>query len=186
MARARLSPHEIVRHGVSAETTLAIVGDLLSPELRAEHFDDDLAALIRDVRGVARRPDSVTASSSVSHDERYTAAGLMLARVFVESSEAGRWGDPTLDTADLQTRTGLSLTEIEDATHELSEVLTDLHGRCYAPRDALFAEFDARWRDWDPAVDALRIAADLVNAGEPSVASETLLIRYDWPSVSQV
>ncbi len=50
-----------------------------------------------------------------------------------------------------------------------------------ASKDELFAEFDARWCEWDPAADALRIAADLINTGRTSVATETLVTQYEWP-----
>lgn len=170
----------ILRYQTMADTIPAIASDILSPELRPETFDDDLAAFIRDVQGVSRRPAPTTAPPAIMHDERYTTAALTVARAFVDASVTGRWGDPILDMDELRARTGFTATEIEDATHELGAVLQDLHHGRYAPEDAFFAEFDARWREWDPAADALRIAADLVNAGEESVAADALLVRYDW------
>jgi|GEM_PF-914655 len=170
----------ILRYQAGADTIPVIASDLLSPELRLDAFDEDLATFIRDMQGVSRRPAPVQAPPAVVMDERYTAAALAVARVFVDASETGRWGDPILEATELQDRTGLSATEIEDATHELSAFLQDLRQKRYAPSNAFFSEFDARWRAWDPAADGRRIAADLVNAGEDAVASDTLLARYNW------
>lgn len=171
----------IVRHGADAATIPTIMGDLLSPELRTDHFDDDLARLVRDVQGISRRPAPVTTPLAITNDERYTTLALTVARVFVNASQTGRWGDPMLDTEELTLETGLSAIEIEDATHELGAFLHTVHRGTFAPKDEFFAEFDGRWQEWDPATDALRIAADLVNGNENSVSTETYLSRYGWP-----
>ena len=34
------------------------------------------------------------------------------------------------------------------------------------PKDELFASFDKHFKDWDPAEDALRLAADMLNDAE--------------------
>ena len=171
----------LLRYGTGAESLPTIMSHLLSPELRDDHFDEDLAQLIRNVQGMSRRPAMVPTAPMITRDERYTAAALAVARQFVEASATGRWGDPSLDHAELQAGTGLSATEIEDATHEIGAFLHTGYPGSFGAKNELFAEFDARWRDWDPAADALRIAADLVNGGKSSVSANALLTQYDWP-----
>ena len=47
--------------------------------------------------------------------------------------------------------------------------------------DPLFVVFDEYFKDWNPADDALKLAADLVNDGAfPSVPAE-IAERYGWP-----
>jgi hypothetical protein len=171
----------IVRYEMGADTIPAIAGDRLSPELRADHFEEDLAQFVRDVQGVSRRPAPASTPPVLPRDERYSPAALAVARALVEESATGRWSDPMFDVDELRARTELSATDIEDATHELGALVRDLRFGRYTPEDELFAEFDQRWREWDPGADALRIAADLVNAGEESVATEMLMERYGWP-----
>ncbi|MGV3707352.1 MAG: toll/interleukin-1 receptor domain-containing protein [Gemmatimonas sp.] len=171
----------LVRYGTEVSSIPAIMSDILSPELRASDFDDDLAKLIRDIQGVSRRPALVSTPPRITRDERYTAAALAVARRFVEASRTGRWGDPSLDGDELQAQTGLSATEIEDATYELGAFLHTGYPGSFAAKNELFAEFDDRWCAWNPAADALRIAADLVNAGKTSTATEALLTQYEWP-----
>lgn len=171
----------LLRYRTEVSSLPSIMSHLLSPELRDEHFDADVAKLIRDVQGVSRRPEPVMTAPPIILDERYTAAALTVARQFVDASQTGRWGDPSFDGTELQARTGLSAIEIEDATHELGAFLHSAFPGHFDAKDEIFVEFDARWQSWNPATDALRIAADLVNGNKVSTATEALLTQYDWP-----
>lgn len=170
----------IVRHGTDATTIPSIMGHLLSPELGTDTFETDLAELIRTVQGVSRRPPRGPTASSSQPDERYTEAALKVARVYVEESQTGRWADPTFVVSELQVRTGLSPDEIDDATHELGSLLKRLQPGTFAATDELFAELDNRFCDWDPSVDASRIAAELVNGPDEFIAAEELPERFAW------
>lgn len=170
----------IVRHGTDATTIPSIMGHLLSPELGTDTFETDLTALIRTVQGVSRRPQRGPAALSSQPDERYTEAALMVARLYVEESQTGRWPDPTFDVSELQARTGLSADEIDDATHELGSLLKCFQRGTFAATDELFAELDNRFCEWDPSADALRIAAELVNGPDEITASEELPKRFTW------
>jgi hypothetical protein len=80
----------------------------------------------------------------------------------VESSSDALFGSPQFNVDAIAERTGLSVDDAEDALHELSAFFRVAHDPAL-PKDELFATFDKYWTDWDPADDALRIAADLVN-----------------------
>jgi hypothetical protein len=91
----------------------------------------------------------------------------------VEKSENGGTMDLGLSPDLVREVTALSDDDIVDALDELESqgfvrslrslssgpLGFDLVG----PEPALFAKFDKHFRNWDPAADALRIAADLVN-----------------------
>ena len=63
--------------------------------------------------------------------------------------------------------------------HELRGMLETRHGFVY-PKDELFVSFDKFWMGWDPAQDALRLAADLVNDDEFPRDPTSIAARYDW------
>jgi hypothetical protein len=80
---------------------------------------------------------------------------------------------------DLQEATGLSEEDVEDAIHELSGKVQLSH-ECVLPKEELFTSFDQFWKEWNPADDALRLAADLVNDAEfPSMLFQ-IAERYGW------
>lgn len=170
----------IVRHGTDATTIPPLLAHLLSPELGTDTFDADLAELIRTIRGVSRRPPATPKVMSSSPDVRYSEAALTVARMYVEGSETGRFADPTFDVTELQARTGLSADEIDDAIHELGDLLTRFQLGTFAAKDELFAELDDRFCDWVPATDALRIAGELVNGPEEIIDPQVLLERFGW------
>jgi hypothetical protein len=170
----------IVRHGTDAATIPSIMGHLLSPQLRPESFEADLAELIHSVKGVTRRPPARPQVTSSAPDVRYSESALSVARVYVEGSETGRFADPTFDVSELQASTRLSADEIDDAIHELGDFLKRFQPGTYAAKDELFAELDDRFCDWVPATDALRIAAELVNGPEEIIDPQVLLERFEW------
>lgn len=48
------------------------------------------------------------------------------------------------------------------------------------PEDELFATFDKFWMGWNPADDALRLAADLLNDNSFPHNPADIAARYDW------
>ena len=77
-------------------------------------------------------------------------------------------------------KTDLSKDDVNDALYELRGMIRVISDHAL-PEDELFASFDKFWREWDPAADALRLAADLVNDdGFPGSLPE-IAERYDWP-----
>jgi len=48
-------------------------------------------------------------------------------------------------------------------------------------KEKLYVEFDKYWQSWDPARDALRLAADLVNDPQFPHGTKEIADRYGWP-----
>jgi hypothetical protein len=44
----------------------------------------------------------------------------------------------------------------------------------------LFAEFDRYWKPWNPADDALKLAADILNDTEFPAGPQEIASRYGW------
>jgi len=89
------------------------------------------------------------------------------------------FGNPQKSTGDLATAVDVSEDDVEDALHELRDLVT-VSFDCVLPKAELFATFDKHFMEWSPEEDALRIAADLVN--DPSMPIDTGQVaqRYGW------
>lgn len=167
-----------LRHGLEATALPPLLAGILSPSIDAEA--SDLRQLVADVHGVNRKPPlgppPVTASGPRTG---YTAAATAVAALFVADSQHGMFADPQLTVDDIGKRTGLSAEDVEDALHELRHHIQIRFGRTL-PKGSLYAEFDRHWKPWDPRIDALRLAADLVNDPEMPVAPKSVAERYGW------
>jgi TIR domain len=150
-----------VRSNLPAGALPPLLKGMLSPQI--DDFDEDVRQLVNDIHGISRKPllgPSPLAAAAPSTG--YSAAATTVAKVFVESSTTAVFADPQLTVADLMERTSLSEHDVRDALHELRAVFTVSFDRAL-PRDELFVIFDKHFTPWDPAADALRLAADLVN-----------------------
>ena len=87
--------------------------------------------------------------------------------------------EPSVQLVRAATATGLSEEDVEDAIHELSGKVQLSH-ECVLPKEELFASFDQFWKEWNPADDALRLAADLVNDKEFPRILPQIADRYSW------
>lgn len=89
------------------------------------------------------------------------------------------FGDPQKNIGELAAAIGVSEDDVEDALHELRDVVTVSFDRVL-PKADFFALFDKHFMEWSPEEDALRIAADLVN--DPSMPIDTGQVaqRYGW------
>ena len=76
--------------------------------------------------------------------------------------------------------TGLTVDDTKDAIFELSSFFrTPAHH--ILVEASLYTEFDRHWMPWNPANDALRLAADILNNPDfPSTCSEIAEL-YGWP-----
>jgi len=107
---------------------------------------------------------------------------MALAKYFVETSESGQKFDPQAEPEELAAALDFSAEDLSDAIFELKGMVTDHHGYMVCPEESLFAKFDNCWKPWDPADDALRIAAGLVNDENfPDSPSEMASI-LGWPA----
>jgi len=167
-----------VRAGLPASALPPLLKGMLSPSI--ENFDSDIMQLVNDIHGVSRKPKLGPAPSATSFPSTgYSAAATAVAKVFVESSETAMFGDPQLTVEALATATTLSVDDVQDALHELSAFFKVSFNRAL-PKDDLFVEFDNYFQPWDPAADALTLAADLVNDEKFPGAAVEIAQRYGW------
>jgi len=145
--------------------------------------DEDIAQLISDIHGISRKPPRGTPPAPVTRSGNantgYSTAATVIARHFVKRTESAIFADPLFGVDDLAKETGLSVEDTTDALYELSSFVTVSLNRVLV-QGTLFAEFDRHWKPWDPAEDALRLAADIVNDPEFPVDPQQIAERYGW------
>jgi hypothetical protein len=175
--RCRFLP---VRHGLPAEALPPLLSGMHSPAIAD---DGDISRLVADIHGVTRKPPlgppPVAVRRAAGAETGYSAAASAVARLFVERSREGLFGDPQIDVGTLAAETGLGREDVEDALHELKDFVTISSEHVLAKGD-LFAEFDRHWMPWNPAEDALRLAAAIVN--DPDFPSDCRQVaeRLGW------
>jgi hypothetical protein len=169
-----------VRYGLPASALPPLLSGMHSPEIAA---DEDIAQLINDIYGVSRKPPRGAPPAAVQNAAAaktgYSAAASAVARLFVERSQHGLFADPQMDVEDVAKETGLSLEDAKDALYELSGFLKISLDHVLV-QGTLFAEFDRYWKPWNPAEDALRLAADIVNDPELPADCKQIAERYGW------
>jgi hypothetical protein len=85
-----------------------------------------------------------------------------------------------LTLSDLCERTSLSEDDVQDALHELGDMVEGNQHAIF-PQAEIFATFDFCFRDWNPADDALILAADLVNDDSFPREPHKIAKRDGWP-----
>lgn len=155
---------------------------IFSPEVNDP--ERDIEQLIHDIHGVARKPPLGKPPAIVNEaphlNTDYSAAALAIAKIFVEQTSSAVFGDPQLSVEELREVTGLSGDDLEDALDELGDKVEVSSDDGIWPQEELFASFDQYWKEWNPANDARRLVADLVNdKAFPRVLSE-IGERYGW------
>jgi hypothetical protein len=171
-----------LRHGLPPSQLPPLLSGMLSPEVDEEATN--ILQLVNDIHGVTRKPPRGPAPAhvleAVTTETGYSAAATAIAKVFVEESSSGRSHDPQVRVEALMEKAGLSEEDVVDAMHELTSFAFLHRGEATWPKDELFAEFDRFWKPWDPAKDALQLAADMVNKqGFPESAEEISKV-YGW------
>ena len=89
------------------------------------------------------------------------------------------FGDPQLTMNEIAEKTELSEEDVEDALYELSEMVKVSRDHVLV-KDELCATFDKFWKPWNPAEDALKIAADLMNDEDFPRSLKEIAERYGW------
>lgn len=166
-----------LRYKLRPEDLPPLLSGMHSPEVDESV---DVAQLVSDIHGLTRRPALGDVPEQLGAPKTgYSAAASAVAKVFVEKSQTGQFGDPQFSYDQLAAEVGLTEDDLTDALHELKGYVRDGVDTVMA-RDELFAEFDCHFLPWDPTVDALRLAADLVN--EPTFPRKLPEIgaRYGW------
>ena len=176
-----------VRHNLPASALPPLLRGLHSPTVTT---NEEILQLINDIYGVSRKPPLGTPPETVAEarqtDTGYSPAATVIARLFVERSEHGLFADYQPKVDELVQETGLSIEDIKDALCELSAFveisseLGEISQKHVFAKETCFAEFDRHWKPWNPAEDALQLAADLVNDPELPSAPKEIAERYGW------
>lgn len=167
-----------LRHGIEPKQLPPLLAGSLSPQIDADLTG--IAQLINDIHGVSRKPAlGPLPAIATAPKARYSPAAMAIAKIFVEESRHGSLGDVRRNEEELANETSLSRDDVIDALHELRHWLKTGYGEILA-KETLYAEFDAFWKAWNPADDALRLAADLVNDPDFPSKPEQVSERYGW------
>jgi hypothetical protein len=176
-AKSRFIP---LRHGLPVDALPPLMSGMLSPEVDTEV--SELQQLVNDIHGLNRKPPLGQAPQAAAAPKTgYSRAAAAVAHLFVTSSQHGAFADPQLTIDQIAKKTCLTEEDVTDALHELRHHV-QVSFDCVLPKEALYAEFDQHWQPWNPAIDALKLAADMVNDPEFPVSPAEITARYDWPA----
>lgn len=152
---------------------------MFSPSI--DDFENDARSLVNDVLGVSRKPElgPLPAAVTDAPDTGYSPAATALAKIFVESTTNASPMQPMLSVHSLIERTALPEEDVIDGLHELGEMVDGQQDTVWA-KPELYVQFDKHFKGWDPAADALIIAADLHNGSDADVDPQTLADRHGW------
>ncbi|MBZ9746744.1 toll/interleukin-1 receptor domain-containing protein [Mesorhizobium sp. CO1-1-7] len=169
-----------LRNGLSASELPPLLSGMLSPVIDDANFDASIRDLVNDIYGLSRKPllgrgPLATELPSTG----YSKVATSIAKAMIEQSGTALFGDPQKSVEELSLAIGVSGEDIEDALHEIRDMVTVTQGQVLA-KSCLFAAFDKHFMPWSPEDDALRIAAGLVN--DPSATSDPSAVaeRYGW------
>lgn len=168
-----------LRHQLPVDELPPLIRGLLSPEVNDQATN--LAPVIQDIHGVHRRP-ALGAPPPVTRVPQtgYSPAATAVARVIVTEATHGYMAEVQFSVAEMAEKTTLAKEDAEDAIFELRRFFIPAGHDHYAVKDAFYAAFDGYFMGFNPAEDALRLAADLVNddsfPGDPNTIAE----RYGW------
>ncbi|MEN8132223.1 MAG: toll/interleukin-1 receptor domain-containing protein [Pseudomonadota bacterium] len=169
-----------VRYNLPASDLPPLLSGMHAPVITA---DEDITQLINDIYGVSRKPPLGPAPQAVAQSAEtrtgYSAAANAIARLFVERSKYGVFADPQFSVEKLAEETGLTILDTKDGLYELSDFLkVSLNHVLVKP--SLFTEFDRYWQPWNPADDALKLAASIANDKDFPVDCQQVADRYGW------
>lgn len=169
-----------VRYKLPASELPPLLSGMHAPEITA---DEDITQLINDIHGISRKPPLGPAPQAVTQSAEtrtgYSAAANAIARLFVERTKYGVFADPQFSVEKLAEEAGLTIPDTKDGLYELSHFLkVSLDHVLVQP--SLFTEFDRYCQPWNPADDALKLAADIANDEKFPVDCQQITDRYGW------
>jgi len=171
-----------VRYMLPASKLPPLIAGMHSPEIIA---DEDVTQLIHDIHGINRKPSLGPAPESITQSAEtqtgYSPAANSIARLFVERTQHGVFADPQFSVEALAQEIGLSVPDVKDGLYELSVYFKD-SGHHFLVQASLFTEFDQYWKPWNPAADALKLAADISNDSDFPIDCKEIADRYGWES----
>jgi hypothetical protein len=179
-----------VRYGLSASELPPLLSGLHSPSL--DNYETDLYSLICYLYGVNEKPPLGTPpvfhAPPSSVDTGFSRAAALVAQVLIHDSERGIGGEPQVSLTDIQARISLPEQAVVDAASELEEqglvsLRQNLNAKGFdalSPTDRLFVALDKHYVGWDPEIDALKIAAYLVNSEKDGENVQHLAEMWCW------
>jgi hypothetical protein len=136
---------------------------------------------VLEIHNVSRKPALGPAPAAADRpvNSGYSPAATSIAKVFVERTQNALYFDPTMSPEEIAEATGLSDDDVADALYELRHIVENNMATVTGLAD-LYATFDKHYQEWDPAQDALRIAADFLNDPTFPNEPEEIAERYQW------
>jgi hypothetical protein len=175
--KARFIP---LRAGLAPSELPPLLSGMLSPEIGTD-FETSIRNLVNDIHAVSRKPRLGPPPAHISLPQTgYSKTATAVARLFVEETEHGEFGQPQKEVSELAEAIGVSEEDITDAVYELRDLVKEWSGTI-VPKAELFAAFDEHFMEWSPEQDALRLAADLVNDETMPGSVQEIAARYGWP-----
>lgn len=167
-----------LRHALNSDSLPPLLSGILSPEVNADATD--LQQLVNDIHGLSLKPGmGPVPTSALGPNTGYSKVATTVASLFVRQSQNGCNFDPQLSFEEIVKSTDLSEEDIEDALHELRNVITHGIDKVY-PENSLFSEFDQFWMPWDPSQDAIKLATDMLNDDEFPSDPKDVADKYSW------
>lgn len=168
--------------------------DQLSPFLQAMLYltvdltnQDDWKALADRIHGVSRKPPLGDPPAYVKQVPEglagWSDAAIAVARQLVTTSEHAMPHDPIMTIDGLATATGLAEDDVRLGVLDLKDagLLWEANIKGHVAAEAsLFVEFDAAFMDFDPAVDAVRLANEIVRKDKEVAYSASYAEELDW------
>lgn len=181
-----------VRYQLPFDRLPPLLAALRSPEI--VDYARDIHTLIEDIKGVSRRPPVVATEERMplwSRSAGLSPLAAQVAELFVRLSTSGRSSSgSSLEVVELQRLTGAADEHLIDAISELEDT------RLVKPRhligarpfgyvtveatDLVFWLIDPVVMGWNVTKDAVRVAAEVVNAPNESVRMFELAPRLGW------
>ncbi len=169
-----------VRYMLPASKLPPLISGMYAPEIIA---DEDVTQLIHDIHGTSRKPSLGPTPESITQNPvtqtGYSPAANSIARLFVERTHYGVFADPQFSVETLAQEIGLSIPDTKDGLYELS-IYFKGSGHHFLVEASLFTEFDRSWKSWNPAIDALKLAADISNDPDFPADCKEIADRYGW------
>lgn len=180
-SRVRLLP---IRYRLSTADMPALTRGRLAPAL--DDFDACLRMLVGDILELNRRPPvgAPPPATSAPKSGRFSPAATAVAGEFVRATVNATGFDVQRTRQQLLEATGLSTEDVSDAIHELGSRIHEHRysgGSTIVARSSLYADLDPLFQPWDPAEDALLLAADMVSDPAYPKSPEQIAARYEWP-----
>ncbi len=170
-----------LRHDLPVNQLSPLLKSRKTPEIK--NPEQDIQSLINSVYGVTKKPPLGSPPEIISTAQTqktgYSPAATAIAKIFVERTKTALPYDPQIGIEEISDLAGLSEEDIEDAVHELGHMAGINHRRVF-PKSSLFVAFDKFWMEWDPAEDALKLAADVVNDKEFPASVPEIATLYGW------